>query len=72
MGKAKIEAYGNVLRWKYNLRQKIGDREWVLRFDDWMFLQPDGVILNRATAYKWGIEVGEVFMVIRKLENSSA
>ncbi|MBM3480321.1 MAG: DUF3833 domain-containing protein, partial [Alphaproteobacteria bacterium] len=29
-------------------------------FDDWMFLQPGGVMLNRARVSKFGIAIGEV------------
>jgi hypothetical protein len=67
VGKATIEAYGNTLRWSYRLKQMINGSEWTLTFDDWMFLQESGVLLNRAKAYKFGIFVGEVFMSVRKL-----
>lgn len=63
----KIESFGNVMRWDYVLKTKVGDSIWRLTFDDWMFLQPNGVILNRAKAYKWGIEVGEIFMSFRQV-----
>ncbi len=65
VGVANIESYGNVMRWRYRLRQPIGDSVWTLSFDDWMFLQPDQTIINRATASKFGIEVGEVFMSLK-------
>ena len=64
-----VEAYGNVMRWSYTLKTKIGDSIWRLNFDDWMFLQPNGVVLNRAKAYKWGIEVGEIFMSFRQVDS---
>jgi hypothetical protein len=63
-----IESFGNVMRWDYTLKTKIGDGIWSLTFDDWMFLQSNGVVLNRAKAYKWGIEVGEIFMSFRQVE----
>lgn len=62
-----IVSYGNALRWSYRLKQKIGESIWTLSFDDWMFLQQDGLVLNRAFASKWGFRVGEVFMVVQKL-----
>lgn len=62
-----IESYGNALRWRYRLRQKVGDRVLTLRFDDWMFLERDGVVLNRAEA-RWTLfHAGEVFMAVRKV-----
>jgi hypothetical protein len=66
VGVGTIESYGNALRWRYKLRQKIGESVWTLSFDDWMFLRSDGVVLNRAWASKWGIGVGEVFMSVTK------
>lgn len=71
VGNARIESYGNVLRWRYVLAQPIGSQVWHLRFDDWMMLQPTGVVLNRAKAYKWGIFLGEVFMSIERVSDSS-
>ena len=38
-----------------------------MTFDDWMFLQEDGVVLNRAYASKFGIGLGEIFMSVQKL-----
>ena len=67
VGKALIENAGNASRWSYRLRQRVGDSEWTLTFDDWMYLQEDGVVLNRATVTKWGFRVGEVFMSLHKL-----
>lgn len=67
VGKALIEEFGNTLHWTYRLRQDIGGGSlWTFSFDDWMFLQEDGTILNRAWASKWGIGVGEVFMSVRR------
>ena len=68
VGPAKIESYGNALRWKYRLKQMIDGSEWTLSFNDWMFLQDDGVVLNRAYASKFGFRIGEVFMLVRKLD----
>ena len=66
-GDIVIEVYGNTMKWTYDLNQKIKDSIVLLHFNDWMHLQPDGIILNRAYASKFGIRVGEVFMSIRKL-----
>ena len=35
-------------------------------FDDWMFLQPDDVLVNRATVSKFGFKVGEVTLFFTK------
>ena len=41
---------------------------WQVHFDDWMLLQDDGVMINRATVSKLGLTLGEVTVFFRKLE----
>jgi len=43
-----------------------GDSSVDVHFDDWMFLQPDGVLLNRARVSKFGFTVGEVTLAFYK------
>jgi hypothetical protein len=69
VGTASGVAYGNALNWRYDLDLKVGDGTWRVHFDDWMFLQPDGVLINRARVRKWGIEIGEVTIVFSKPRN---
>jgi hypothetical protein len=38
-----------------------------VHFDDWMYLQPDGLLLNRAYVTKWGFAVGSVTLAFRKV-----
>jgi hypothetical protein len=37
-----------------------------VKFDDWMFLQPDGILMNRARVTKWGIAIGEVTLMFQR------
>lgn len=67
VGTAKGEIFGNALNWRYTLDLKVGEGTWRVQFDDWMFLQPDGVLLNRARVSKWGIELGEVTLAFQRL-----
>lgn len=64
VGEGALEAYGNVLRGRYTVRQRLFGADRTLTFDDWFFLREDCVIMNRASVYKLGVWVGEVFMVI--------
>ncbi|BBK41571.1 hypothetical protein STVA_15910 [Allostella vacuolata] len=65
-GVAVGTAYGPALNWAYTLRLKVGEDRWRVRFDDWMFLQPDGKLINRATVSKFGITIGEVLIFFSK------
>ncbi len=76
VGSAIGTVYGNALNWQYVLDLPINERTWRVHFDDWMFLQPDGVMINRAKVRKWGIELGSVTLIFRKAgseeQNSAA
>ena len=58
---------GNALHWRYVLDLKISESTTLaVSFDDWMFLQPDGVMINRARMSKFGIELGQVTISFMK------
>lgn len=66
VGNATGLAYGNALHWTYTLRLPYRGNEINVKFDDWMFLQTDGVLVNRATVSKFGFKVGEVTLFFTK------
>ena len=66
IGAAEGVSYGNALNWSYTLALPIGESVWNVRFDDWMFLQADDVLVNRAKVSKFGLEIGEVTIFFRK------
>ena len=66
VGEALGRAAGNALNWRYDMDLKVGDRTWRVSFDDWMFLQTDGVLLNRAKVKKFGVEIGSVSLFFAK------
>ncbi|QEW06150.1 DUF3833 domain-containing protein [Nitrincola iocasae] len=60
IGVARGKISGNALNWRYQMDLKVGDNSWRVSFDDWMYLQPGGVLINRASVKKWGLELGQV------------
>ena len=66
VGKAVGKAYGSALNWSYILALKISGRTWNVTFDDWMFLQPNGVLFNSAEMSKFGITIGEITLFFKK------
>ena len=66
IGTAKGEVQGNALNWTYDLNLKVGDSSYKVHFDDWMFLQSGGVMINRARLSKWGFDIGEVTLFFMK------
>jgi hypothetical protein len=71
IGTAKGEVQGNALHWTYYLNLKVGDSSYKVYFDDWMFLQPGGVMINRASLSKWGIDIGYVTLFFKKPSGGS-
>ena len=73
IGVATGRQSGNALSWRYVLDLKISDQSTLaVTFDDWMFLQPGGVLMNRARMSKFGIELGQVTISFIKQDHKSA
>lgn len=66
IGEARGEAFGNALRWRYVLALEVDGKTYHVKFDDWMFLMDDEVMLNRSVMKKFGIRLGEVTLAFRK------
>lgn len=66
IGVAHGSAYGNALNWRYKFALKVGDSTWTVHFDDWLFLQDDRVLINRADVTKFGLLIGEVTLLFHK------
>lgn len=72
IGTAEGRAYGNALNWRYKFALKVGDDAWTVSFDDWLFLQSEGMLINRAEVSKLGLTIGEVTLVFRKQADAPA
>ena len=68
VGVAEGRSAGNALNWNYLLDLQVEEKTWTIRFDDWMYLQPDQVLINRATMSKFGFRVGDVTITFAKPE----
>lgn len=60
VGPVRCEARGNAFHWSYRMDLEVGRKTWRVGFEDWMFLQSDGVLLNRAEMTKCGVLLGTV------------
>ena len=66
VGQAEGRTAGNALHWRYVLALPVDGRTWHVDFDDWMFLQDERVLLNRAVMSKFGVRLGEVTLAFRR------
>lgn len=57
---------GNAIHMNYVLQIAYGDGTLDVRMDDWMYLVTPDTLINQTTMSKWGIDVGELVLVIQK------
>lgn len=67
IGTGRGSLAGNTLGLRYRIRLPESNGGHVLDAVDWMYVQPDGVILNRSQFRKFGIKVAELFCTIRPM-----
>ncbi len=67
VGPASGQAVGNAFYWTYTLRLPVDGKTYDVRFDDWMYLVDERVMLNRATMSKFGVRLGEVTLSFQKV-----
>jgi hypothetical protein len=66
LDKATGKSHGNAFYWSYYMDLPVDDTTYRIRFDDWMWLMNDGVLINRSYMRKWGFVVGEITIVMQK------
>jgi len=66
IGEAYGRAEGAVFHWTYTLDLPFRNSRIAVKFDDWMYLQSEEVMLNRANVSKFGFKVGEVTLFFNK------
>ncbi|WP_282605467.1 DUF3833 domain-containing protein [Pelagibius sp. Alg239-R121] len=66
VGIAKGRVLGNALNWSYFFDLPIGNSTLRVKFDDWLWLQDERVMINRAYVSKFGFKVGEALIFFSK------
>ncbi|WP_081869887.1 DUF3833 domain-containing protein [Endozoicomonas numazuensis] len=66
IGVATGRSEGNTFNWTYEMDLPIKGRSWRVKFDDWLFLQKNGQILNIADVSKWGFTLGTLTFYFSK------
>ena len=71
IGMAEGETRGRVFTWRYHFALPVGGKIWKVRFNDWMFLQNDEILINRAEVTRFGIRIGQLVCVFQKLPSEA-
>ena len=66
VGTARGEVSGSTFRWQYDFQLRVGKRLVTMRFDDAMYLQAGGLLINRVKVSKFGLLLGECTIVFFK------
>lgn len=67
LGTATGKSAGSVFHWNYNVALPYDGSALEVNFDDWMYLVTQSRLINRTSIVKFGVEVGEVTLVIEKI-----
>lgn len=54
---------GHAFTMRYRLPVEVSGREITFTLDDWMYLQPDGRLINRTAMKKFGVTLAEITIV---------
>ena len=68
VGEGTGQQFGSAVQLKYRYRLPESSGGHVLDTVDWMYLAPNGTIVNRSQFRKWGIKVAELVATMRPAE----
>jgi len=67
IGTAVGESAGHAIRWHYVMDLPVDGTTYRIRFDDWMWVMNDGVMINRSYLKKFGFTVAELTIFMKKI-----
>lgn len=68
VGQASGSATGMSFNWQYTLKVPVGDSEYDLFVDDWMFMMDKNRMMNRSYMSKLGVNVAEISIFFDKTQ----
>ncbi|WP_413111412.1 DUF3833 domain-containing protein [Thaumasiovibrio sp. DFM-14] len=66
VGVATGRVVGNAFHWQYKLNVPVGEKEYVISLDDWLYRQDENHMFNLTTLRKFGITVGKLTLFFEK------
>jgi len=70
-GPVEARQAGHAFTMTYRLPVEVSGREITFTMEDWMFLQPDGRLLNRTDMKKFGITLARITIVFERLDGDA-
>ncbi|MBX2838071.1 MAG: DUF3833 domain-containing protein [Gammaproteobacteria bacterium] len=59
-------SWGNAFNWRYKMDLPVGDRQYRVNFNDWIWALDDSTIVNRAYIRKFGLTFAEVTLFMQR------
>lgn len=69
IGGASGRQQGNAVNWRYRLSIPYKSKSIAINFDDWLYLQEDGQLLNAVKMKKFGLTVGTLFIAFQPVNS---
>ena len=69
IGEAIGHNSGNTFHWKYTFELSLFGNKTRVKFDDWMYLQDNNIIINKAKMKKFGFKIGTVILFYKRNSN---
>lgn len=66
IGKASGQTSGSAVRWSYTMDVPVDDTTYRFKFDDWMWLMHNNMLINRSYLKKFGLTFAELTIVMQK------
>lgn len=66
-GEVEARQYGHAFHMRYPLEIEVSGRMITFTMDDWMYLQPDGRLINRTSMRKFGLTLGEITLIFEQI-----
>ncbi len=66
VGIAQGVTAGNAFNFKYTFDLPVEGSIWRVTFDDWMYLQDEKTLFNKATIKRFGVTLGDVYIFFKK------
>lgn len=66
LGEASGQTNGSALNLNYQMDLEVNGKTYRVKFDDWMWLMNDGVVINRAYIKKFGLTVGQLTVFMQR------
>ena len=66
IGKAIGQSEGNAFNWTYKFDLNVGGAYYRVKFDDWLFMLDEKVVINKAKVSKFGLTLGTVTLFFDK------